>query len=75
MTSSQSDLLVFDFQCVPRRLLTGSDGLGRADAGAGAAVDADVRVDAVHIAFVDGAGRAFALAGTASHALVGIDYL
>ena len=54
----------FDFQCV-QGLLTGSDRLGRADAGAGAAVDADVSVDAVDIAFVDGAGRAFALAGSA----------
>ena len=58
-----------------RRLLAGSDGLGRADAGASAAVDADVRVDGVDIAFVDGAGRAFALAGSASHAEVRIDYV
>jgi hypothetical protein len=67
-----SGVLIFR---VFRRLLAGSDGLARADAGASAAVDADIRVDAVHIAFLDGAGRAFALAGSTSHAEIGIDYV
>ena len=49
------------------------DSAGRADGGAGAAVEAGVGVNRVNIAFLDGADGAFALAGTASDAEVGIN--
>ena len=55
-------------------LLTG-DGAGRAGVGASAAVDTDVGIDGVHIAFRDGAGRAFTLAGSTSDAGLRIDFV
>jgi hypothetical protein len=56
-----------------KRLLARFDGARRADTGAGAAVQADVRIDAVDIAFIDSTGRALALAGSACNAHVRID--
>lgn len=49
------------------------DSAGRADGGAGAAVEAGVRVNRVDVAFLDSADGAFALAGTASNAEIGIN--
>ena len=63
---------VFCFPSV--RLLCGDCFCG-ADTGAGAAVQAEIRVDAVHIAFFDCTGGALTLASTASHAEVGIDFV
>ena len=51
-------------------LLRRSDGTHRADVGASAAVYAEVGVDAVNVAFADGALRAFADAGSASGAKI-----
>ena len=75
MTNQSTDFLVTFFQFAFRKLLAGSDRFARADAGAGAAVDADIGVDAVDVAFLDGAGRAFTLASSTSHAEIGIDYV
>jgi hypothetical protein len=46
-----------------------------ADTGAGAAVQAEFRVDAIDIAFFDCSGGALALAGAACHTEVGIDFV
>ena len=55
--------------------LLAADGTGRASIGASAAVNADVGIDGVHIAFHDGAGRAFTLASSTSDASLRIDFV
>ena len=62
----------FSGGAVPLRkgLLFGSDGARGADTCAGAAVDANVRVDGVDIALADGAHGALADASTARNAKV-----
>ena len=56
-------------------LLRRSDGTHRADIGASAAVYAEVGVDAVNVAFADGALRAFADAGSAGDAGVFVNFV
>ena len=51
------------------RLLSRMDGAHRAGVGAGAAVDAGVRVDGVNVSLVDSALRALACACAASYAI------
>lgn len=50
-----------------RLLLAGSDGSHRASVSAGAAVDADVGIDRINVAFFDSSGGTLALASAASY--------
>lgn len=63
------------FLTLSNQLLTSLDGAGRANALACTAVKADVRIDAVYIAFVDCTCRALTLASSACYAYVGIDFV
>ena len=49
-------------------LLARRNGAHWAGVGASTAINTNFRIDGVNIAFLDGAGRAFALAGAASYA-------
>jgi hypothetical protein len=59
-------------RCLSTKLvgLALDDGSRGADIGTGAAIDACISVDYIDIAFRDSTGRAFGLAGSASHASI-----
>lgn len=52
------------------QLFTRSDRTHRASVGAGAAIDAEIRVDGINVAFDDGALRALTLAGSTCYACI-----